>query len=167
MQFFALMHGFRHTPEACEFADELLYPSTRPVEHLRNDLRRVLSIRAIRDDRYDAAAASGVAVGLHVIALVRAHRPRITVRVEAPQCIELPAVAGPRGALVDDGGSSMPENGERSLRASSPAKRPAPRWPASTMSARQRRRVSLHSIAPLELSVRFCSNRVVPPQTHT
>lgn len=59
--------------------------------------------------------------------------------------------------------SSMPENGERSLKASLPTESPAPRWPVSTISARQRCRVSLLSIALLRLSVRFCTNRVVTP----
>lgn len=85
-------HG--DTAEAFEFADELLHPGTRPVEHLRKDFRWVLRIRTIRDDRHDATATSGVTVDLRVIALVRNHRPRITVGTEVQQRLELPAVAG-------------------------------------------------------------------------
>jgi hypothetical protein len=88
--FFAA-HG--NTLEAFDFADELLDAGAQLVEPLGEEVRPVLGVAAIRDDRADAPATGGGAVGFGIVALVGDDAARGHVRADGEERLELPAVA--------------------------------------------------------------------------
>jgi hypothetical protein len=79
--------------EALDLADELLDAGAQPVEALGKEAWLGAGVAAMGDDRADAAAACGVAIGLRVVALIGDYPTRGYVRAKIQERFELPAVA--------------------------------------------------------------------------
>ena len=86
--------------EAFELADGLLDTGAGAVQRLGEETGRGPGIRAVRDDRADAAPGGGLAVGPGIVALVGNDSARPDVGADVEQGLELRAVAGlPAGQL--------------------------------------------------------------------